>query len=206
MTRTTNLTALAFLCILIVNPSGLLYSQRPPMGARFEAPAEADFALTLRNWFIQSSAKVTTGGEQISQPGLLMDRWYPASVPATVLGTLVQNNVHTDIFFGDNLKSIPGDDFKVSWWYRTEFPLTADPSRTAFKLEFDGINYRANIWLNGKKVADVSEVYGAFRRFEFDVTAAAARGGVNVLAVEVFPSTAGRSDHGLRGLEPGSAR
>ena len=108
----------------------------------------------------------------ISQPGLLMDRWYPATVPATVLGTLVQNNVHADLYFGDNLKNIPADDFKVSWWYRTEFPLTADPSKAAFKLEFDGINYRANIWLNGKKIADASEAYGAFRRFEFDVTAA----------------------------------
>ena len=122
MTRTTNLKALAFLCVLITILAGSLhsqYSQRPPMGARMEAPTEADYALTLRNWFIQSSAKVTTGGEEISQPGLLMDRWYPANVPATVLGTLVQNNVHTDIFFGDNLKNIPGDDFKVSWWYRT---------------------------------------------------------------------------------------
>jgi exo-1,4-beta-D-glucosaminidase len=156
-----------------------------------EAPTEADYALILRNWFIQSSAKVKTGGEQISQPGLLMDRWYPANVPATVLGTLVQNNVHADLYFGDNLKNIPGDDFGVSWWYRTEFPLTADPSKTAFKLEFDGINYRANIWLNGKKIADVSEAYGAFRRFEFDVTAAAAPGGMNVLAVEVFPPRPG---------------
>ena len=205
MTRPTHLRAMAFLCILTTILAGSLYSQysqRPPMGARMEAPTEADYALTLRNWFIQSSAKVTAGGEQISQPGLLMDRWYPANVPATVLGTLVQNNVHADLYFGDNLKRIPGDDFKVSWWYRTEFPLTADPSKTAFKLEFDGINYRANIWLNGKKIADASEAYGAFRRFEFDVTAAAARGGMNVLAVEVFPPQPGDPTMGFVDWDP----
>ena len=202
MTRSISLKAPAFFCLLITILTGSLYSQRPPMGGRMEIPFEADYALTLRNWFIQSSTRVKAGGEQISRPGLLMDRWYPATVPATVLGTLVQNNVHADLYFSDNLKNIPGDDFKVSWWYRTEFPLTADPSKTTFKLEFDGINYRANIWLNGSKIADVSEAYGAFRRFEFDVTAAAVRGGMNILAVEVFPPQPGDPTMGFVDWNP----
>jgi exo-1,4-beta-D-glucosaminidase len=164
---------------------------RSPSGRFMLAPGETDFSLLLTNWFVQSSAKARIGGEAISSPGLLMDKWYPATVPATVLATLVQNNVYTDIFFGDNLKTVPTDIFQSSWWYRTEFPVAGDPSKTTFKLQFDGINYRANIWLNGKKIADASGIYGAFRRFEIDVTETALRGSMNVLAVEVFPPVPG---------------
>jgi exo-1,4-beta-D-glucosaminidase len=175
---------------------------RPPGGRFMLGPGDTDFRLPLTNWFIQSSSKVKAGGDALSQPGALMDKWYPATVPATVLGTLVQNNIYTDIFFGDNLKKIPKDIFKVSWWFRTEFPVAADPTRTACTIEFDGINYRANVWLNGKKVADASEMAGSFRRFELDVTDAAKRGGTNVLAVEVFPPGPGEPTMGFVDWNP----
>jgi len=176
---------------LVAVAAGTAFAQRPPRRGPMGPMGEGEFAQTLTNWFIQASAKVPDGGEKVSAPGLAMNRWYPATVPATVMGTLVQNNVYTDIYVGDNLKKISSDPFQGSWWYRTEFPLTADPSKTTFKLEFDGINYRANVWLNGKKVADTSQAYGAFRRLEFDVTAAAVKGGQNVLAVEIFPPQPG---------------
>jgi exo-1,4-beta-D-glucosaminidase len=176
---------------LVAVAAGTAFAQRPPRRGPMGPMGEGEFAQTLTNWFIQASAKVAEGGEKVSAPGLAMNRWYPATVPATVMGTLVQNNVYTDIYVGDNLKKISSDPFQGPWWYRTEFPLTADPSKTTFKLEFDGINYRANIWLNGKKIADASEAYGAYRRLEFDVTAAAVKGGQNVLAVEIFPPRPG---------------
>ena len=190
--------------------SGLLLLQasaqmRPGRGrARgfMMGPGETEFRQTITNWFLQSSARVKTGGESLSQPGVPMDKWYPATVPATVLGTLVQNDVYTDIFFGDNLKKIPADIFKVSWWYRAEFAIAADPTRTAFKIEFDGINYRANVWLNGKKIADASDTYGPFRRFDLDATEAARRGGMNVLAVEVFPPVPGEPTIGFVDWNP----
>ena len=70
----------------------------------------------------------------------------------------------------------------------------------------DGINYRANVWLDGKKVADASEAYGAFRRFEFDVTAVIMRGGMNVLAVEVFPPLPGDPTIGFADWNPAPPR
>ncbi len=118
-------------------------------------------------WYIQSSEKAKGAGEQISMPGFKIDSWYPAVVPSTVLGTLVENNVYPDIFFGKNLESVPTAPFEVSWWYRKEFTVPMGPGLTRTRLEFDGINYRANIWLNGKKVADASTTFtaptGAFR-------------------------------------------
>jgi exo-1,4-beta-D-glucosaminidase len=142
-------------------------------------------------WSIQSSEKAKGSGEEISKPGFKIDSWYPAVVPSTVLGTLVENNVYKDIFFGKNLESVPTEPFAVSWWYRKEFTVPQGPGLKNARLEFDGINYRANVWLNGKKVADASTVYGAYRRFSIDVTADVKTTEKNVLAVEVIPPKKG---------------
>ncbi|MEN6311931.1 MAG: glycoside hydrolase family 2 TIM barrel-domain containing protein [Acidobacteriota bacterium] len=142
-------------------------------------------------WFVQSSEKAKGAGEQISQPGFKLDGWYPAVVPSTVMGTLVQNNVYTDVLVGENLKAVPVEPFQVSWWYRREFVVPPGPAARRVRLEFDGINYRANVWLNGKQVADAASIYGAFRRFSIDVTGTAKPGDRNVLAVEVFPPRKG---------------
>jgi len=142
-------------------------------------------------WYLQSSEKVKGTGEEISKPGFRIESWHPAVVPSTVLGTLVENNVYTDIFFGKNLESVPTAPFRVSWWYRKEFTVPVGPGLNRTHLEFDGINYRANIWLNGKRIADASTVYGAYRRFSFDVTADVKTTEKNVLAVEVIPPEKG---------------
>jgi exo-1,4-beta-D-glucosaminidase len=142
-------------------------------------------------WTIQSSEKAKGTGEQISLPGFKIDSWYPAIVPSTVLGTLVENNVYRDIFFGKNLEKVPTAPFEVSWWYRKEFTVPMGPGLNRTRLEFDGINYRANIWLNGKRIGDASSIYGAYRRFAIDVTADVKMSEKNVLAIEVFPPKPG---------------
>jgi exo-1,4-beta-D-glucosaminidase len=152
------------------------------------AAAGAESVLELRDgWYIQSSANLKAGGEKISQPGAALSGWYPARVPTTVLSALVKDHVYKDVYFSDNLKRIPTDAFKVSWWYRTEFKCPAIPGRDKVELELDGVNYRANIWLNGTKIADAGQVFGAFRRFRIDATGAARRDGSNALAVEIIP-------------------
>jgi len=142
-------------------------------------------------WNIQSSEKAKGTGEEISKPGFKVESWYPAVVPSTVLGTLVQNNVYRDIFLDRNLEKVPTEPFAVSWWYRREFIVPPSPGPTVTRLEFDGINYRANIWINGKKVADASTVYGAYRRFSIDITADVKTTEKNILAVEVIPPVKG---------------
>ncbi|HXB55945.1 MAG TPA: glycosyl hydrolase family 2, partial [Vicinamibacteria bacterium] len=150
-------------------------------------------------WMLQSSAKVPETGAALSMPGYRPEGWHPALVPGTVLATLVENKVYPDPYFGSNLRSIPGAEypigqnfsnlpmpaespFRPSWWYRTEFEVPA-VGRTLW-LHFDGINYRANVWLNGQLVAGANEVAGAYRRYEFDVTRFAKPR--SALAVEVF--------------------
>ena len=169
--------------------------------------ATAQEQLMLHNgWLIQSSAKVGADGAGISSTSYRPSDWYSATVPSTVVGALVENGTYRDPFFGMNLRQIPGTTFPIGanfvhtamdpsspyavpWWYRTTFRVPATMRGRRITLHFDGINYRANIWLNGRRLADSAAVAGTFRRYEFDITDAVNRGGANALAVEIFAPT-----------------
>ncbi len=154
-------------------------------------------------WRIQSSLHVGDAGAAVSMPGYDDSGWYPATVPTTVLAALVDNGAYADPYVGMNLRSIPGTDypqgknfsnlpmspsnpFRLPWWYRTEFEVPAAYQGKTVWLHFEGINYRADIWMNGRRIAKKTEVAGAFRIYEFDVTEFVHAGALNALAVEVF--------------------
>ncbi len=82
-----------------------------------------------------------------------------------------------------------GQPVHIPWWYRKEFVLPASFKGKSVWLNFGGINYRANIWLNGKQIAKSDDVAGAWRTYEFNITDAALPGKRNVLAVQVFSPT-----------------
>jgi exo-1,4-beta-D-glucosaminidase len=138
------------------------------------------------NWSIQSAERITDGGGQISSPEYNAEGWYEASVPSTVLGSLVHDGVFKNVFQGTNLAKIPDSLFNTPWWYRTSFslPKTKTGADHAI-LKFLGINYKADIWLNGKLLADSNSVFGAFRQFEYDVSKEVHFGGQNYLAIEI---------------------
>ncbi|MGC2248997.1 MAG: beta galactosidase jelly roll domain-containing protein, partial [Terriglobales bacterium] len=155
------------------------------------------------NWQMQSSCIARNGGAEISTPGFHADSWHKASVPTTVVAALVADGTYPDPYYGMNLKSLPGMDyspasffsnqempkdspFRCSWWFRTEFATPAEAAKRAAWLHFDGINYRANIWLNGEQIADAKNVAGMMRRFEFEVGKSLSTGKPNTLAIEVF--------------------
>jgi exo-1,4-beta-D-glucosaminidase len=173
--------------------------------------AKPEAGLALRDgWVLQSSAKVEAKGETISTPAFAPKDWLEATVPTTVVAAEVKGKRLPDPFFGTNLRQYPGvtypiggnfsnipmqtdSPYAVSWWYRKQF--AAPPSykgKTAW-LKFNGINYRANIWLNGKQIANSDDVAGAWRTYEFNVTDALKPGAENVLAVQVWAPT----DHDL---------
>ena len=79
--------------------------------------------------------------------------------------------------------------YAASWWYRKSFALPAGDRGKTIWLNFTGINYRANIWLNGKQIAKATEVAGAWRTYEFNVTDVAKVGAENVLAMQVMAPT-----------------
>ncbi|MEM9141994.1 MAG: sugar-binding domain-containing protein [Bacteroidota bacterium] len=149
------------------------------------------FRLALRdNWKIQSSQKVLEKGALVATRGHDKKDWIPTTVPATVLGNLVANAHIENPYFGENLKKIPTELFKVPWWYATQFELDDIQSRKFASLIFDGINYKANVWLNGMQIADTAAIDGAYRRTAFDVSTYLTQG-ENVLAIEVIPPKPG---------------
>jgi exo-1,4-beta-D-glucosaminidase len=178
-----------------------------------DSPSELPARTYLhKNWQIQSSCEVKAAGEQISTAGFDAKGWHHADIPATVVGALVTDKTYPDPNYATNLKSIPGmnysdkglfanqempegSPFRCSWWYRTEFTLPADEGKKTEWLNFLGINYRANIWINGRKVEDANDVAGTYRAYEFDVTKFLQPGKANALAVEVFAP--GRYDLGI---------
>ena len=110
--------------------------------------------------------------------------WYDATVPGTVLTTLVDNGIYPDPYFGINNLSIPDSLCRTSWWFRCIFELPEDCERMMSGLLFEGINYKADIWLNGNMVGTIS---GAFCRGDFDITDYMKKNGRNVLAVKIYP-------------------
>jgi exo-1,4-beta-D-glucosaminidase len=165
-------------------------------------------ALTIplrEGWALQSSAKVSAKGEAISSPSFKTANWIAADVPTTVVAAQVKNHALPDPLYGMNLRQYPGltypiganfsniamppdSPYAVSWWYRKEFALPNVYTGKTVWLNFLGINYRANIFLNGKQIANSNEVAGAWRTYEFNVTSAI-KPGVNVLAVQVWAPT-----------------
>jgi exo-1,4-beta-D-glucosaminidase len=167
--------------------------------------------LVLREgWSLQTSAKIEAKGEVISTTAFAPTGWHAATVPTTVVAALVKDKTFPDPFFGMNLRSFAGVDYPiggnfsgipmapespyaVSWWYRKAFTVPASYKGKTIWLNLKGINYRANLWLNGKQLAKSDDVAGAWRTYEFNITTAAKPGAENVLAVQIFSPT----DHDL---------
>lgn len=169
---------------------GLFISFLFPLACRTkEVAVEREIALD-RDWFMQASDKVNATGETIAGPNVDLTGWWRTEVPSTVLASLYRNGEIKDPFFGKNLELIDKDRFARAWWYRKEFSLPALKSLPHVRLFFNGINYRANIWLNGRKIGNKDEIFGSFRIFEFNISDIV-RPGKNFLAVEVFPPQLG---------------
>ncbi len=184
-----------------------------PCGCGSDRGGESDLALTSTDlssrillsegWFIQSSQIESSGGEIVSLPGWSTDKWYPATVPSTVLSALVDAGVYPDPYVGMNLRSIPGTQYPIGsnfsnlpmpldspfrwpWWYRTEFFVPETWKARRVFLAFNGINFRADVWLNGELVADARTLAGTYRTHSMDVTPAILFGEINCVAVKVY--------------------
>jgi beta-mannosidase len=119
-------------------------------------------------------------------PGPFSSAWYRATVPGTVLTTLVANNIYPEPLYGENNRPniIPESLCRTSYWFRTEVTVPASYASRRVWLNFDGINYMAEVWVNGTKAGDI---HGAFARGVFDVTSLVTPGLPAVVAVLIKP-------------------
>ncbi len=134
-------------------------------------------------WMLADNDRVVGAGQSVFSNDFDIEGWYNATVPGTVLTTLVDMNVYPDPYFGLNNLAIPDTLCRKDWWYRIQFDAPATAAGRQAWLLLNGINYAADIWLNGIRVGDMK---GAFIRGEFDVTGIL-RKNDNVLAVHILP-------------------
>jgi exo-1,4-beta-D-glucosaminidase len=137
-------------------------------------------------WKVQSSAVVTDQGVVISDPGYRTDSWLPISGPETLMAALLENGRYPQVFFSNNLASVPTGQFAVNWWYREQVVLHPAAGQRTY-LTMNGVLSRANLWVNGTKVADQSQLQGAYSKFEYDISPYV-RDGANAVALDVFPN------------------
>jgi exo-1,4-beta-D-glucosaminidase len=150
------------------------------------ASAESPNLVELQNgWRISAADQLSEDESLVSQPQFDVSRWYAVEhMPATVLQILQENGLYKNLYYGMNLAT-PGELWKKDWWYRTTFMAPA--GRDVYSLIFKGINYRSDIWLNGHKLANRSQIVGMYNEFELNATAFTHPGESNVLAVKVTP-------------------
>src|SRR5271170_2656775 len=163
----------------------------------------------LINFDLQSSSLVKETGSELSAVKYQSPvYWFPVKVPSTVLTGLVANHIYPDPYQGLNNMLIPdaSDQFnkeynleqysflpnnpnpwKKPYWYRTTFKVAAGEKGRVFQLIFKGINYRAAVWVNGKQIADSSQMVGMFADYSLDVSKAIIPGAENGLAVKIYP-------------------
>lgn len=179
--------------LLAPQDPGTLPHSRAPLGKAVATPLRRTSTLEpvspgtwkiAGNWKLQAAPKVADGPQSLSSIGFHPNSWMDATVPGTVLTTMVDRGIYPDPDFGLNNMAIPESLNKQDYWYRVEFPTPAESRGKQAVLDFEGINYSAEAWLNGKRIGDIR---GAFLRGEFDISTALASQGMNVLAVRVSP-------------------
>jgi exo-1,4-beta-D-glucosaminidase len=175
----------AIAAALAIVGSAVAAAVAPGNGVAFPGSGGSSRTSVDEGWSIQSSADVHGGGSAISTPGFSTKGWFPVTLPSTVLAGLVANREYPNLYLGTNLQNVWEPRFQVPWWYRTEFQLS-DERGARTQLHFDGINYRADVYVNGTRIASADQVIGTFRTYAFDITDAV-HAGTNALAVRVYP-------------------
>ncbi len=154
--------------------------------ASLSATAQTSPLVLSAGWQLQDVAKVPQPGAEVASTHFKPHHWYTATVPGTVLTTLVNNHVYPEPLYGENNRpeKISESLARTSYWYRTVVEVPAAYTGKHIWLNFDGINYSSTIWVNGTQVGATR---GAFIRGKFDISNVVKPGEKAVLAVLVAP-------------------
>lgn len=139
--------------------------------------------LTSGAWKIQRASFVDGDGIAVSSPGFDDRSWNVATVPGTVLMSYVNNGAVPNPNVANYIEYSSDTFFTADFWYRDTFKIPASQAGKKTWLNFDGINWKAIIYLNGK---EIGRIESAFIRGKFDITEVANYGGENYLAVKII--------------------
>lgn len=165
-------------------------------------------ALLLRHgWKMQSSVLVDKTGAELSGSSFTAEGWHTTTLPVTVLSALVRNGIYPNPYVNTNNMLIPdsNDDYnqeydllkyshipgKNPWndayWFHNSFEVPSSYNGKLVWLNFNEINYRAEVWLNGQIIVGKQTMVGMERIFKFNVTSLVKQGEKNFLAIAIYP-------------------
>jgi hypothetical protein len=156
----------------------------PPAQTTLQSAANDDWVLT-GGWKLAAAPKVSATPKSISMPGFNTSDWLAATVPGTVLTTMIARGIYPDPDYGLNNLDIPESLNQQKYWYRAEFKSPHTDGSSHVSLVLNGINYHAEVWLNGQQLGAMT---GAFIRGVFDVSHVLRADGRNALAILVSPA------------------
>lgn len=145
-----------------------------------------------QTWHMLRADAAKQTAAEVSSVGFNTRGWAEAIVPATVLTNLVEQKVYPEPYFGQTNKLVnnvipdlakAGREF-YTYWFRTEFTVPEEYKGKRIWLEPTGINYRAEVWVNGTLVGTMA---GMFCSQPFDITERVKPGQTAALAIRVFP-------------------
>jgi hypothetical protein len=156
----------------------------PPVSPTALTPRDAGAWILRNNWVLTTEPTLPLEGSQLSRPSYDSRKWMRATIPGTVLTTMIDRGIYPDPDFGLNNLAIPETLNKQRYWYRVEFETPRATTGHHLTLTFNGINYAAEVWLNGHSLGSIK---GAFIRGTFDVSSLLHPYGHNALAVLIIP-------------------
>jgi len=151
--------------------------------------AQNDYELNS-GWKCQAIGKVKAGGDKLSSPGYSTAGWLDATVPGTVLTTLINNKLEPDPFYGLNNQKIP-DIYTTgrehyTYWFVKNFKESAPRGQEQVWLDLRGVNYSCEVFVNGHKLNQRTH-YGMYLRQSYNITKELAANGDNRVAILVYP-------------------
>lgn len=171
------------------------------------ADVPANAVLLRHHWKVASSLSAGSDGHLLTSQKTNTHGWATTSLPATVLTALVRNGYYPNPYYGLNnmripdasdaynadynlmqFSHIPGvNPWKDPYWYYNEFAVPAEYAGKRIWLNFGEINYKAEVWLNGERIADTSTMIGMERQFRFEVNGMLRQQSENIIAVAIYP-------------------
>lgn len=161
----------------VLSPQRVVYTPRAVAGKKGNR-----YELSGGNWRLQRASEISACGEEIASAAFDDAGWIAATVPGTVLASYINIGAVPHPNYADNIDQISESFFRSNFWYRDEFEVGNALEGKQQWIHFDGINWKANVFLNGQLLGHIE---GAFMRGKFNVTGLL-NPGTNYLAVEII--------------------
>jgi len=121
---------------------------------------------------------------QVSTSGPLAGNWINAIVPGTIFYSYVKAGIESNPDYADNIYKVDKAKYNRPYWYRTIFSAKNFPAGKRIWLNFNGVNQRAEVYINGHHIGTIKSLMA---RAKYDITDNLLPGQANAIAVLIFP-------------------